>query len=70
MQEDHKNVSLLYDLPNGTTLTQEVVVSSILSIIKILAIEYHKLYNTFINVAFGSQSLLKPTSDQTNFDIN
>jgi hypothetical protein len=70
MQEDHKNISLLYDLPNGTTLAQEVVVSSILSITKIIVIEDHKLYNIFLHITFGSQSLLEPTSDQTDFDIN
>jgi hypothetical protein len=32
--------------------------------------EDHKLYRTFLHVAFGSQSLLKPTSDQTGSDTN
>jgi hypothetical protein len=35
-----------------------------------LAIEDHKLNNTFLYVAFGSQSLLKPTSDQTSSNTN
>jgi hypothetical protein len=64
------HVHLLDDLPNNATLTQKIVASSILSITKILVIENDKLENTFLNVAFGSQGLLKPTSDQPGFDIN
>jgi hypothetical protein len=30
---------------------------------EILVIEDHKLHITFLHVAFGSQRLLKPTSD-------
>jgi hypothetical protein len=63
---DH--VRLLDDIPNGATLAQEIVVGSVLPITKILAIENDKLHNTFLHVAFGSQSLLKPTSDQTGSD--
>jgi hypothetical protein len=33
-------------------------------------IENNKLHNTFLHVAFGLQSLLKPTSDQTCSDTN
>jgi hypothetical protein len=65
---DH--VQLLHDLPDGTSLTQKIVVSLVLPIIEIITIEDHKLHNTFLHVAFGSQSLLKPTSDQTGFDTN
>jgi hypothetical protein len=65
---DH--VRLMYDLPNDTTLAQEIVASSILPIIKILAIEDHKLYNTFLHVAFESHILLNLTSDQTSSDSN
>jgi hypothetical protein len=65
---DH--ICLLDDLPNGATLAQEIVAGSILSIIKILAIKNDKLYSTFLHVAFGSQSLLKSTSDQTDSDTN
>jgi hypothetical protein len=54
---DH--VRLLNDLPNGAALTQKIVASSVLLIIEILAIEDHKFDNTFLHVAFGSQSLLK-----------
>jgi hypothetical protein len=39
-------------------------------ITKIITIEDHKLNNTFLHVAFGSQSLLKLTSDQTGSDTN
>jgi hypothetical protein len=60
----------MYDLPNGTTLAQKIVASSVLPITEILVIEDHELDNTFLNVAFGSQSLLKPTSDQTGSDSN
>jgi hypothetical protein len=52
------------------SLTQKIVASLILPITEILAIEDHKLHNTFLHVAFGSQSLLKPTSDQTGSDTN
>jgi hypothetical protein len=65
---DH--VRLLDDLPNGTTLAQKIVASSVLPITEILAIENDKLHNTFLHVAFGSQSLLKPTSDKTGSDTN
>jgi hypothetical protein len=60
---DH--IRLLYDLPNGTTLTQEIVASSVFLVIKILATEHHRLNSTFLHVTFRSQSLLKPTGDQT-----
>jgi hypothetical protein len=65
---DH--VRLLDDLPNGATLAQKIVASSVLPITEISAIENDKLYSTFLHVAFESQSLLKPTSDQTGSDIN
>jgi hypothetical protein len=65
---DH--VRLLDDLPNGAALAEEIVMGSVLPIIKILTIKNDKLYNTFLYVAFGLQSLLKPTSDQTGFDTN
>jgi hypothetical protein len=58
------------DLPNGATLTQKIVVSSVFSVTKILAIKDHKFNNTFLHVAFRSQSLLKPTGDQTGSDTN
>jgi hypothetical protein len=52
------------------TLAQEIVVSSVFPVTEILAIENDKLYGTFLHVAFGSQSLLKPTSDLTSSDTN
>jgi hypothetical protein len=67
-RRDH--VRLLHDLPNSTTLAQKIIVNSVFPVTKILAIEDHKLYNTFLHIAFGSQSLLKPTSDQTSSDTN
>jgi hypothetical protein len=51
-------------------LSQEIVAGSVLPITEILTIENDKLHNTFLYVAFGSQSLLKPTSDQTDSDTN
>jgi hypothetical protein len=60
----------LDDLPNDATLTQKIVVSSIFSVTEILVIENHKLSITFLHVVFGSQSLLKLTSDQTGSDTN
>jgi hypothetical protein len=44
--------------------------SLVFLITKILAIKNHKLYNTFLYVAFGSQSLLRTTSDLTGSDTN
>jgi hypothetical protein len=60
----------MYDLPDGTSLTQKIVASSVLPIPEILAIEDNKLDSTFLHIAFRSQSLLKPTSDQTGSDTN
>jgi hypothetical protein len=60
----------LDDLSNGATLAQKIVVSLVFPVTEILAIENHKLNNTFLHVAFGSQSLLKPTGDQTGSDTN
>jgi hypothetical protein len=51
-------------------LAQEIVASSVFPVTEILAIEHHKLDSTFLHVAFRSQSLLKPTSDQTISDTN
>jgi hypothetical protein len=65
---DH--IRLLYDLPNGAILAQKIVVSSVFPVTEILAIEYHKLNNTFLHVAFRSQSPLKSTGDQTSSDTN
>jgi hypothetical protein len=60
----------LDDLPNTTTLAQEIVASLVFPVTKILAIENDELYNTFLHIAFMSQSLLKLTSDQTSSDTN
>jgi hypothetical protein len=70
--EHHRDhVRLLYDLPNGTTLAQKIVVSLVLPITEILAIDDHKLYDIFLHVVFRSQSLLRTTSDLTdNSDTN
>jgi hypothetical protein len=65
---DH--VRLLDDLPNGATLAQEIVVSLIFPVTEILTIEDHKLNSTVLHVAFGSESLLKPTGDQSGSDTN
>jgi hypothetical protein len=65
---DH--VCLLDDLPNGATLAQKIVACSVFLVTKILVIEDHKLNSTFLHVTFGSQSLLKLTSDQTGSDTN
>jgi hypothetical protein len=65
---DH--VRLLNDLPNDMTLAQKIVTSLIFPVTKIIAIEDHKLNSTFLHVAFGPQSLLKPISDQTGYDTN
>jgi hypothetical protein len=52
------------------TLAQKIVTGSVLPTTKILVIEDNKLDNTFLHIAFGSQSMLKPTNDQTGSDIN
>jgi hypothetical protein len=65
---DH--VRHLDDLPNGAALAQEIVASLIFSVTKILAIEDHKLNITYLHIVFRSQSLLKPTGDQTGSDTN
>jgi L-rhamnose isomerase len=65
---DH--VRLLDDLPNGMTLAQEIVASSIFPVTKILTIKNHQLDNTFLYVAFRSQRLLKSIGDQTDSDTN
>jgi hypothetical protein len=60
----------VYDLLGSTSLTKKIVASLVFSVTKILAIEDHKLHGTFVHVAFGSQSLLKPSSNQTGSDTN
>jgi hypothetical protein len=65
---DH--VRLMYNLSNSTTLAQKIAVGSVFSVTEILTIKYHKLNITFLHVAFGSQSLLKPISDQTTSDTD
>jgi hypothetical protein len=67
-RQDH--VRLLHDLSDGTTLTQKIVTSLVFLVTEILAIDDHKLYGTFLHIAFRSQSLLKPTSDQTGSNTN
>jgi hypothetical protein len=52
------------------TLAQKIVVSPIFGITEILTIENHKLDDTFLRVAFESQSLLRITSDLTASDTN
>jgi hypothetical protein len=54
----------------GVSLAQKIVASLVLPITEILAIENDKLNSTFLHVAFRSQSLLKPTGDQTGSDTN
>jgi hypothetical protein len=53
---DH--VRLLYDLLDSTSLTQKIVASSVFRMNEIIVIEEYKLNNTFLHIAFGSQSLL------------
>jgi hypothetical protein len=63
-------VHLLDNLPNGATLAQKIVASLVFPVTEILAIEDHKLNSPFFHVALRSQSLLKPTGDQTGSDTN
>jgi hypothetical protein len=60
----------MHDLSDGVTLAQEIVASPVFPETKILAIKHHKLDSIFHHIAFGSQSLLNPTSDQTDSDTN
>jgi hypothetical protein len=60
----------MYNLLNSTALAQKIVASYVFSVTEILAIENHKLNDTFLHVTFGSQSLLKLTSDQIGYDTN
>jgi hypothetical protein len=60
----------MYDLPSSTAQAQNIVVSLVFSVTEILTIQNHRLDDTFLHVAFGSQSLLKLTTDQTGFDTN
>jgi hypothetical protein len=64
------DVCFLYDLPNGTTLAQEIVASPVSPIIEILTIKDNELHDTFLHVAFGSQSRLRTMIDLTCSDIN
>jgi hypothetical protein len=54
----------------GAKNIDKIIMSSVFSVTEILVIENYKLDNTFLHVTFGSQSLLKLTSDQTSYDIN
>jgi hypothetical protein len=60
----------LYDIPNSTSLAQQVVPSLVVPITKIFIIENHKSGDTFLHVIFRSQSRLRKTSDLTRFDTN
>jgi hypothetical protein len=51
-------------------LAQEIVASLVFPITEILVIEDNELHNTFLLVAFGSQSLLRITSDLIGSDTN
>jgi protein-arginine kinase len=48
------HVCFLFNLSNGTTLAQEIIVSPVFPIIKILVIEDNELHDTFLHVTFGS----------------
>jgi hypothetical protein len=65
---DH--IRLLDDLSHDAALAQEIVAGSVPLITEILTIENNKLHSIFLYVVFGSQSLLKLTSDQTGSDTN
>jgi hypothetical protein len=51
-------------------MPHEIVESLDFSLTEILAIEDNELHGTFLYVAFGSQSLLRTTSDLTGPDTN
>jgi hypothetical protein len=64
-----ENVCFMYDLLNGMTLSQEIIVSLTFLIIEILTIEDNELHGIFLHVAFGSKSWLRTTCDLTHSDI-
>jgi hypothetical protein len=64
------DICFLYDLPNGTTLAQEIVANPVFPITEILVIEDNELHDTFLHVTFGSQSWLRTTSDLAHSDTN
>jgi hypothetical protein len=41
------------------TLNQKIIASLVFPVTEILAIEDHKLYDTYLHIAFRSQSILK-----------
>jgi hypothetical protein len=57
------DVCFLYDLRNSTTLAQKIVVSPVFLIT-------NELHDTFLHIAFGSESLLGITSDLTGSNTN
>jgi hypothetical protein len=70
LKRHRDDVCFLYDLPNGTILTQGIIVSPVFPITEILAIEDNELQGTFLHVAFGLQSWLRTMSDLTCSDTN
>jgi hypothetical protein len=60
----------LYDLSNGMAFAQEIVVGQVFPITEILIIEDNEIHDTFLHIAFGSQNLLRTTSDLTGSDTN
>jgi hypothetical protein len=60
----------MYDLSNSTTLAQEIVARPVFAITEILGIKDNELHDTFLHVTFGSQSLLRTTSDLIGSDTN
>jgi hypothetical protein len=60
----------MYVLLNGMTLAQEIVANPIFLIAEILTIEDNELHDTFLHVAYGSQSWLRIMSDLTRSDTN
>jgi hypothetical protein len=70
LQHHRDDVCFLYDLLNGMTLAQEIVMSPIFPITQIPVIEDNELHDTFFHVAFGSQSQLRTMSDLTRSHTN
>jgi hypothetical protein len=64
------DICFMYDLPNDTILTQEIVASPVFLITKILIIDDNELHDTFLHVAFGSQNWLRTMSDLTRSNTN
>jgi hypothetical protein len=55
VERSRNHVRLIYDLPNGITLVQKIIVSLIFLVTEFLIIKDHKLNSTFLHVVLRSK---------------